>query len=116
MQIRGVQDILPHILGLHGTYLKEGGQLAQFWVSFIEMTEILLNKIYVTRVGNWFLLLECYRDMMSYTFAYNHLNYARYLQPMLAELTEIEEKYPEVYTEKEFLVTCFKLKLLDRRF
>ena len=74
----------------------KGGQLAQFWFSFIKMAEILLNTIYATRVGNG---LECYRDMMSYTFAYDHLNYVDYLPPMLAELAELEEKYPEVYTE-----------------
>ena len=60
---------------------------------------MLLNTIYATRAGNWFLLLECYRDMMPYTFPYDHLNYAKYLPPMLAELTELEEKYPGVYTE-----------------
>ena len=69
----------------------KGGQLAQFWLSFIEMVEILHNTIYATRVGNWFLLLECYRDMMRYTFTYDHLNYAKYLPPMLAEPTELEE-------------------------
>ena len=62
------------------------------------MVEILLNTIYATRAGNWFLLLECYRDMMPYTFAYN-LNYAKYLPPILVEFTGLEEKYPEVYTE-----------------
>ena len=75
------------------------GQLAQVWLSFIEMVEILLNTIYATPAGNWFLLFECYRDMMPYTFAYDHLNYAKYSTPMLAELTELEENYPELYTE-----------------
>ena len=60
---------------------------------------MLLNTIYATRAGNWFLSLECYRDMMPYTFPYDHLNYAKYLPPMLAEFTELEEKYPGVYTE-----------------
>ena len=46
----------------------KGGQLAQFWLIFIEMTEILLNTIYATRTGNCFLLLECYLDRMPYTF------------------------------------------------
>ena len=76
----------------------KGGQLAEFSLSFIEMVEILLNSIYVTRTSNWFLLLECYRDMMPYTFAYDYLN-AKYLPPVLTELTELEETYPEVYTE-----------------
>ena len=76
----------------------KGGQLAEFWLSFIEMVEILLNSIYATQTSNWFLLLEYCRDMMPYTFAYDYLN-AKYLPPILAELTELEETYPEVYTE-----------------
>ena len=37
--------------------------------------------------------------MMPYIFAYDHLNYAKYLPAMFAELTELEEKYSEVHTE-----------------
>ena len=36
--------------------------------------------------------------MMPYTFAYDHLNYAKYLAPILTELTELEGKHPEVCT------------------
>ena len=77
----------------------KGGQLAQFCLNFIEMVEILLNTVYATGAGNWFLLLECDRDMMPYTFAYDHLNHAKFLPPMLVELTELEKKYPKVYAE-----------------
>ena len=90
----------------------KGGQLAQAWLSFIEMVEILLNTIYATPAGNWFLLFQCYRDMMPYTFAYDHLNYAKYSTPMLAEFTELEENYPELYTE--FIAGNFSAQITSK--
>ena len=49
---------------------------------------------------------------MPYTFAYNHPNYAKYLPPTLAELTELEEKYPGVYTE--FIAGNFSAKMTSK--
>ena len=31
----------------------------KFWVSFLEMVELLLNTIYTIDAGYWELLLEC---------------------------------------------------------
>ena len=36
--------------------------------------------------------------MMPYTFAYDHVNYEKYLPTILTELTELEGKHPEVFT------------------
>ena len=40
---------------------KEGCALQQFWMSFLEMVELLLNTIFSIRSGDWELLLECIR-------------------------------------------------------
>lgn len=55
------------------------GDLAQYWMSFLEMAQILLNVIFATRSGNWVLLLESLKDIVPYTFAYGNINYARYV-------------------------------------
>ena len=85
----GFLDYMEHIK-------TKVGQLTQFLLSFIDMVEILLSKIYAAQTGNCFLLLEWYHYMMPYTFAYDHLNYAKYLPPILTELTELEDQHPEV--------------------
>ena len=59
--------------------LKVGEPLQKFWMSFLEMIELLLNTIYAIRAGNWELLLECIWNILPYTFAYDNINYARYL-------------------------------------
>jgi len=55
------------------------GDLAHYWMSFLEMAQILLNVIFATRSGNWVLLLESLKDIVPYTFAYDNINYARYV-------------------------------------
>ena len=78
---------------------NEESALQQFWVSFLEMVELLLNTIYSIRSGNWELLLECIRSILPYTFAYDNLNYARYLTGMLGDMLELPHDFPEVYAE-----------------
>ena len=53
------------------------------------MVSILLNTIHATRCGNWDLYLECVRIIVTYAFAYDHLNYAKYSTPMLGELLNL---------------------------
>ena len=40
-----------------------GSTLAQFWLTYLEMIELLLNTLYAVRTGSWSLLLECIRDI-----------------------------------------------------
>ena len=41
-----------------------GGDLASFWISFLDVSQILLNIIYATRSGDWKLLLESLKDVV----------------------------------------------------
>ena len=63
--------------------------LQRFWISFVAMVDILLNTIYAIRLGEWELLLECICDMLPYVFAYDKINYARYLTCMLGEMLSL---------------------------
>ena len=76
--------------------LKGGEPFQKFWMSFLEMIEPLLNMIYAIRAGNWELLLECIRNILPYTFAYDNINYARYLTAMLADMLQLPEDFLEV--------------------
>ena len=53
--------------------------------------------IYTVRSESWLLLLECIREIIPFTFAYNHINYARYLTPMLGDMLKLEIDFPQVY-------------------
>ena len=94
------------------TIKDSGGELAVYWLSFIEMTQILLNIIFATRSGNWELLIESLRDVVPYAFAYDNINYARYLTTMLGEMLQLEDTHPEVY--RSFMDGNFSVQLSDR--
>ena len=65
----------------------------------MDMTKILLNLLAATRSGNWHLFLETVRDVIPYTFAYDNINYSRYLTVMFCEILSLESNFPDVYNE-----------------
>ena len=73
--------------------------LQRFWVSFLDMVDTLLNTVYSVRSRNWELLLESIRDIIPYSFVYDHVNYARYMTSMLGGMLSLSEKFPEIYLE-----------------
>ena len=79
--------------------MKTGHTLQQFWMSFLEMTELLLHTIYSIRNGDWDLLLVCIRNIIPYTFAYDNINYARYLTVMLRDMLQLPYSFLGIYEE-----------------
>ena len=73
------------------------------------MVELLLSTIYSVRLGKWDLLLECVPKIIPFAFAYDHVNYARYLPAMLGEILELEKLFPEVH--QQFQVGKFAAQL-----
>ena len=88
---------------------SNGGDLCKFWLSFLDMVNVLLFTLYATRSGNWDLLLECVREITIYAFAYDNYNYARYLPAFLGEIIALETTHPEVY--KDFQEGQFAVQL-----
>ena len=74
-------------------------------MSFLEMVELLLNTVYAIRAGYWELLLECIRNILSYTFAYDNINYARYLSAMLGDMLQL----PKIFSRGLVLIHLFLL-------
>ena len=92
-----LQNIFHHYLDLKVEWNESDFTLPKFWLSFIHMVDLLLNTIFACRAGKWDLLLECIRQVIPYAFAYDHVNYARYLTIMLGDMLSLEEKFPEIY-------------------
>ena len=76
---------------------EKGTDLARFWLSYLELCELMLNLIYATRTGSWELYLSCVEEVMPWTFAYDRQNYARYLVPFLNDMRGLSVTMPEVY-------------------
>ena len=54
------------------------GKLYEFWLSYLDMVEILPGLLRASGEGNWELHISSVRNMIPWCFAYNNLNYARY--------------------------------------
>ena len=76
----------------------ENGTLSEFWVSYLDLVDILLSMIRATREGDWELHISSIRNLIPWCFAYDNINYARYLSSYLSEMTHLEEEHPEVLT------------------
>ena len=68
---------------------RNGSDLAKFWITYLQLCELLLDLIYATRMGNWELYLSCIEAVIPWTFAYDRQNYARYLIPYLNDMRVI---------------------------
>ena len=68
----------------------------KFWQSYIEMVEILLLFVRVTREGNWKLHLSCVRCTLPWMFAYDRVNYARYLSTYWVEMLSLPTSHLRV--------------------
>ena len=77
---------------------EKGSLLARFWLSYLELCELMLNLIYASRTGSWELYLSCIEEVIPWAFAYDRQNYARYLIPFLDDMRHLPVRMPEVYT------------------
>ena len=89
-----------------------GGDLTVYWLSFIEMNQVLLNIIFASPSGNRELLLESLRDVVPYAFAYDNIHYVRQLITMLGKMLQLEDTHLEVY--QSFMEGKFSVQLSDR--
>ena len=65
------------------------------------VTEILLELISPSREGNWQLHLFAIRKMIPWCFAYDRLNYARYLPAYYAQMTNLPTEHPKTHLQFE---------------
>ena len=76
---------------------NDNGELSCFWMSYIDMLEILLGLIRASREGNWMLHLAMIKAVIPWMFAYDRLNYAKYLPVYYNQMLNLPMEHPEVY-------------------
>ncbi len=91
------QEILASFTQFLNWLRKESGHLASFWMSYVDMVDILLGRVRASREGNWILHLHYIRAMIPcLCFAYDKQNYARYLSVYYAQMSLLPNKHPGV--------------------
>lgn len=66
----------------------------RFWSSYIDMIGLLLRFIRATRSTNWDLHLDSLREMIPWYFAYDRINYSRYLCAYWLEMKALRISHP----------------------
>ena len=77
-----VCNVFHNSLDIKIKWEKTGSILQNFWLIFIDMVELLLHTILSVRSGDWHLFMTCVKDIIPYIFAYDNINYAKYLTTM----------------------------------
>ncbi|XP_061913285.1 uncharacterized protein LOC133656293 isoform X2 [Entelurus aequoreus] len=70
-----------------------------FWSSYIDMVQILLLFVRATRESDWQLHLSTVRLMMAWFFAYDRVNYARYLPTYWMEMVNLPITHPSCHKD-----------------
>ena len=70
------------------------GPLATFWMTYVDMVEILLGLVSADREGDWDLHLASIRAVISWCFAMNKTNYSRYHSFYHAQMSRLHETCP----------------------
>ena len=73
------------------------GKLSKLWMSYVDIVEALLGLIRATREGNWSMHLSSVREIVPWCFAYDNVNYARYLSAYLSEMSPLPEEHPDAF-------------------
>ena len=77
---------------------NDNGDLSAFWMSYVDFVQdVLLGHLRASCEGNWDLHLFAIRAMIPWCFAYDKLNYARFLPALYADKTNLPTDHPEVY-------------------
>ena len=79
----------------------ENGELSEFWVSYLDLVDILLAMKRASREGDWDLHLSSIRKLIPWCFAYDNINYARYLSSYVLEMSHLEDEHPHVFTHSK---------------
>ena len=61
-------------------------------VAYLKYISSLLAAVAAVRGGEFQLHMEAKRDMLRYCFAFDHINYARYISFQHVYLSDLEEK------------------------
>lgn len=96
------KDVIDEIHKYEASLLNGSlGPTASVWSSFLQMVQILLDFARSVKLGDWKLHLQATEYMLSWMFAYDRPNYARFLTYYLVTMTKLPETHPAVHQQFE---------------
>ena len=86
---------------------RQSNPTFDFWSSYIDLVETLLLYVRATREGIWELHLSSLHSMLPWFFAYDRVNYARYLPAYISEMEKLDRTHQsvnEAFMDGQFVV------------
>ena len=90
-------DKFSQICERYAAYVNQGNSACTtfaLWSSYIEMVQQLLLFVRAMRTTDWDLHLSAIRSMLPWFFAYDRVNYARYLPLYWLEMLCVQDTRP----------------------
>ena len=101
---------IMELFGVYIEFLRGGnGNISTIWLSYMDIVDIFLGLIRASREGDWMLHLASIHVMIPWCFAYDRLNYARYLPYYYAKMSQLPTTHPDVHVE--FMQGGFSVQL-----
>ena len=101
-------EVLVAQMQLFDSASPDDSQVLKFWNIYLRTAQTLLSLIRAEKSGNWSLDIESLTSMLPMFYAYDRVNYSRWLPIYICDMVDLVENAPEVH--KEFLLR----KLLNR--
>ena len=76
---------------------EEENPVSAYWVTFFDMTQVLLDYVKCIRVSNWKLHLTAYERMLPWFHAYDRQNYSRHFSYHRYRQKSIKDSHPSIY-------------------
>ena len=109
------QDDFTEVMDMYDSFVQKersANPTFDLWSSYIDMVQGLLLLLRGTREGNWRLHLNSLKHILPWFFAYDRINYARYLPAYISEMENLSDTNPEI--EEKFLVGEFVVQRQNR--
>lgn len=76
----------------------ENGPLSALWMSYVDIVgKVLLGLIRASREGDWLLHMSSVSQMIPWCFAYDKVNYSRYLSVYYGTMSNLETSDPDIF-------------------
>ena len=82
---------------LNDLRVDSNDDLAVFWMSYVDRVEIILGRLRASREGDWMLHITFIRVMIHWVFAYDQINYARFLPVYYAQISQSPIHHPTAH-------------------
>ena len=76
---------------------SNNGTMSAFWMSYVDMASLMLDFLRASREKDWTLHLISISNLIPWCFAYNRINYAKYLPWYLLQMINLPTTHPDAH-------------------